>query len=289
MERELFREACACLARIPVILKANETYSARDVVRVLLWAVVHDRPVYWACQRRHWPLEMRRVKLISQSQMSRRLRCFAVQQMLMQLQQTMRDQLPQGWVKYLDGKPLPVGGCSKDRDAKFGRGAACIQRGYKLVCSVDQHGPIDEWRLGPMNLPEHVQATALLQEMPWGQYVVGDNAYDKNELYEQAADRQMQLIGQFKTHARAPGHRRHSPHRMASLDVQKLPLGRDLLRMRTGVERSYGNLTCFAGGLGPLPAWVRTPHRVATWVAAKIILDHARRILGMRRKILAHA
>ena len=65
-------------------------------------------------------------------------------------------------------------------------------------------------------------------------------------------------------------------------------MGQDLLRMRTGIERSYGNLTSFAGGLGPLPAWVRRPHRVATWVAAKLILDYTRRIL-LRDRQRAHA
>ncbi|MCY2930121.1 MAG: hypothetical protein NTV86_11635 [Planctomycetota bacterium] len=58
--------------------------------------------------------------------------------------------------------------------------------------------------------------------------------------------------------------------------------------MRTGIERSYGNLTSFAGGLGPLPAWVRRPHRVATWVAAKLSLDYTRRIL-LRDRQRAHA
>ena len=288
MERELFREACRELNRLPRIRKPGQIYDTHDIVRVLLWAVVHDRPIYWACQPRHWPLDLRRRPLPSQSQMSRRLRTFGVQQVLAQMLPALRERLPSGWIKYLDGKPLPVGGCSKDRDAKFGRGAGGIQRGYKMVCSVDQHGAIDAWRLGPMNLPEHDQACHLLKEMPTGWYVIGDNAYDKNELYEQAAGREMRLVGAFKTNAKAPGHRRHSPHRLASLDLQRRPMGQDLLRMRTGIERSYGNLTSFAGGLGPLPAWVRRPHRVATWVAAKLILDYTRRIL-LRDRQRAHA
>jgi hypothetical protein len=283
MERKLFRETCGELWRIPVIRNTRQTYSTHDIVEVFLWAVVHDRPVYWACQREHWPLEQWRKKLPSQSQMSRRLRTFAVHQVLLQLQHALRERLPSSWIKYIDGKPLPVGGCSKDRDAKFGRGAAGIQRGYKIVCVVDQQGPIDAWRLGSMNVPEHDQAELLLQEMPWAMYIVGDNAYDKNALYELAARREMRLVGAFKAHAKAPGHWRHSPHRLASLELQKRPMGQDLLRMRTGVERSYGNLSSFAGGLGPLPAWVRTPRRVAVWVAAKICLDFARRCLIQKR------
>jgi len=278
MERELYRVVCEALGRIVVIRNSQETYTTHDVVRVLLWAVVHDRPVYWACQRRHWPLEAWRKTLISQSQMSRRLRTFAVHQVLTQLESALRDGLPRGFLKYLDGKPLPVGGCSKDRDAKFGRGAATIQRGYKIVCAVDQHGCVDSWRLGAMNVPEHDQALVLLEQMPWSMYVVGDNAYDKTTLYERACQRGMCLVGAFKQHAKAPGHRRQLPQRVHAMEMQQRPFGQNLLRRRWDVERSYGNLTSFAGGLGPLPAWVRTPHRVAVWVSAKMILDLARRI-----------
>ena len=277
MERELYRVACEALDRIPMHRKSGQTYSDHDVVRVLLWTACHDRPVCWACQLNNWPLWRRRTKLISQSQMSRRLRTVPAHQLLTQLGSDLRDRLPQGLIKYLDAKPLPVGGASKDRDAKFGRGAAGVQRGYKVTTAVDQYGCIEAWQLGPMNLPEHQQAEILLERMPWGLYVVGDNAYDKTHLYQQADARGMCLIGAFKTHAKAPGHRRQSPQRQHSLDLQRRPFGQDLLRMRWGIERSYGQMCSFAGGLAPLPAWVRTPHRVAVWFAAKLILDLPRR------------
>jgi hypothetical protein len=289
MERELYGECCLVLATIPQILRTNQTYTDHDVVKVLLWASVHDRPVSWACQGKHWPMELRRKKLISQGQTSRRSRTFSLQQVLMQLRQAMRDRLPTGRIKYIDGKPLPVGGCSKDRDAKFGRGAGSIQRGYKLVCLVDQHGPIDQWRLGSMNVPEHVQAKTLLGQIDQAAYIVGDNEYDKNELYEQAGSQNVQLVGAFKRNAQAVGHRRHSARRLEGLALQQQPLGQQLLRMRTGIERSFGNMTCFAGGLMPLPAWVRRPHRVALWVTTKILLDYSRRILLNRRLPKAHA
>ena len=46
--------------------------------------------------------------------------------------------------------------------------------------------------------------------------------------------------------------------------------------MRADIERRLGNLCCFGGGLAPLPAWVRTPHRVARWVAAKLVINGLR-------------
>jgi hypothetical protein len=47
---------------------------------------------------------------------------------------------------------------------------------------------------------------------------------------------------------------------------------------RIGIEQSFGNLTSFGGGLGPLPAWVRRPHRVVVWVAAKLLINLDRQI-----------
>src|SRR5262245_57696118 len=45
-----------------------------DIVKVWYWAVIHDRPVRWACQPCHWPAHLRKRPLPSDSWMSRRLR-----------------------------------------------------------------------------------------------------------------------------------------------------------------------------------------------------------------------
>ena len=42
-----------------------------------------------------------------------------------------------------------------------------------------------------------------------------------------------------------------------------------LVRQREQIERNFGNATMC--GLRTPPPWVRRPHRVATWVAAKLI------------------
>jgi hypothetical protein len=41
----------------------------------------------------------------------------------------------------LDGKPLPIGGCTKDPDARYGRAAGTMAKGYKLhaVWARPQH------------------------------------------------------------------------------------------------------------------------------------------------------
>ena len=138
MERELYCRIRQALRTLRVAAEPRQTYSDRHIVEVLLWAALHDRPIAWTCQAVHWPTDLRPRPLISQSQMSRRLRTVTVQQ--------------------------------------------------------------------------HLMAT------------------------------------------------------------------------RTAIERSFGNVTSFAGGLGPLPAWVRRPHRVALWVAAKFIIDATRRIKLRQRK-----
>ena len=42
------------------------------------------------------------------------------------------------------------------------------------------------------------------------------------------------------------------------------------------VETTFGNMSSYGGGLGPLPAWVRTLRRVKRWIGVKIAPYHAR-------------
>jgi hypothetical protein len=48
--------------------------------------------------------------------------------------------------------------------------------------------------------------------------------------------------------------------------------GKALYRCRDDVERCFGWLTNHAGGLPPLPNWVRREHRIRCWVQAKLII-----------------
>ena len=66
-------------------LWTNAIFRACDIVVVYLWAVIHDRPTSWACERRNWNgIEV--VRLPSQPTMSRRLRTRPVQQLLDQVE-----------------------------------------------------------------------------------------------------------------------------------------------------------------------------------------------------------
>jgi hypothetical protein len=107
------------------------------VAAVLLWAALHDRPVAWVCDPRHWAsTRLRPARLPSQSTASRRTRRAAFGLFLNRLTARLRgDGLP-SLALALDGKPLLVGGCSKDPDATFGRAAGQVGCGYSCTPSA---------------------------------------------------------------------------------------------------------------------------------------------------------
>ena len=64
---------------------------------------------------------------------------------------------------------------------------------------------------------------------------------------------------------------------------------RFVYKSRQEIERVFGVLTCTAGGLTTLPAWVRHLDRVRRWVGVKIILYNARLDMRKRHQPLAAA
>lgn len=260
-------------------------YQDSTVVGVLLWAALHDRPILWACDRGNWPRELRPKFLPSQSCMSRRLGSLGVQELLGRIFGVMREQLPSGMLKFIDAKPLPVGGCSKDADALYGRAASCKAKGYKLFAIIDAvSGAVDHWLLGPMNWSEQKAAALLLQRLEGPLVVIGDGEYDTSPLYDLAASRGVAFLAPGPQDAKGTGHHYLSPHRAQGLALARSSAGAQLLMARIGIEHYFAHLTSGAGGLGPLPAWVRTPHRVVVWVAAKLLIDLDRRIRLAKQK-----
>src|SRR5262245_65845465 len=53
-----------------------------DIVLTLLWAVLHGKPVSWACRPQNWPVWERRVRRPPPSRLSRRLRTAGVARLL---------------------------------------------------------------------------------------------------------------------------------------------------------------------------------------------------------------
>ena len=253
------------------------SHSDRWVVLVYLWAAVHDRSTTWATVAEHWPDDLRPWRLPSPSALSRRLRTGSVNALLNALLRRSRGDPRHDWVKYLDGKPLPVGDFSKDPDARWGRGPDSFFKGYKLH-AVWGTAPVPlAWEVRPANQAEPTTARLLVPRLGGQGYLVGDSAFDSNPLHEQAARRGHQLVAPpKKAQGAGQGHHRQSPHRLRALALLAQPFGRALYKTRAFVERCYGHLTSFGGGLGPLPSWVRRLHRVKRWVQAKLLINAAR-------------
>ena len=164
MDRWLWGE----LYRLIVELGKHHDYSGRRysdacVALVYLWSVVHDRPRCWASDPLNWGGRCPWDALPSPSCLSRRLRTVPVLGLIARGEAWLRDRLPGRGLKFVDAKPLPVGGASKDRDARCGRAARGRARGYKVHAVVDGSGrAVDAWRLSPMSDNEKPVARAAI-------------------------------------------------------------------------------------------------------------------------------
>jgi hypothetical protein len=287
MEHQLWKAIVALLATLgKKRAEARLTYSDRRIVAVYYWAVVHDRPTCWACCPTNWPPHRRRQPLPSPGQLSRRLRSPSVAALLEELDRRVLAPKEPGLFWMVDGKPLVIGGCSKDRQAGYGRAAGGKAKGYKIHALVNPRGEIAAWRVAPMNKDEQTMAARLLRAVEVQGYVVGDRNYDSNPLHG-VCDRlgQLQLIAPRRRGAgRGLGHHRHSPGRLRSVARTENPFpafADGLLRDRAAIERTFGNWVNWGGGLTGLPAWVRTHRRVRRWVQAKLVLAAVKRSAGI--------
>jgi hypothetical protein len=248
------------------------------LVAVMLWAALHDRPVSWACQRRHWSTTtLRPPRLPSPSTLSRRIDGAGVALLWRALEQRLRGSGRPALVAFVDGKPLPIGGNAKDKDARRGRAAGGLAKGYKLHAVWSTRPLPEAWEVTPLNVSEKAVARALIGRLDYGGYLLGDGYYDASHLYDAAAARGYRLVAPFRK-AENPGCGKHyqSPHRLRSIELLRSDFGKALYKARTAIERSFGHAGSFGGGLGPLPAWVRGQARVRTWVWAKLLINAVR-------------
>src|SRR5260221_8173174 len=103
------------------------------IAATLLWAALHDRPIAWACNPAHWnTTTLRPARIPSPATMSRRIDRVSTGVFWRALEQRLRSSGEPALLAFVDGKPLPVGGNSKDPDAHWGRAAGGLAKGYKL-------------------------------------------------------------------------------------------------------------------------------------------------------------
>jgi hypothetical protein len=248
------------------------------VVATMLWAALHDRPVTWACDPRHWSTtRLRPLRIPSESTITRRIDSVATGIFWRALEQRLRGSGNPALLAFLDGKPLPIGGNSKDPDARWGRGVGGLAKGYKLHAVWSTRVLPETWEVAPLNVGEKEVAHRLVGQLHDGGYLLADGEYDASYLYDRAFEQGYQLLAPCRK-AKKPGSGKHyqSPHRLHSIELLQHEFGRDLYKTRRRIERSFGNATSFGGGLGPLPAWVRGQERVRTWVWAKLLINAVR-------------
>lgn len=263
-------------------------YPDDAIARVFYGAVIHDRPTAWAVRSARGPAHLRRgLARPSAGTMSRRRRTRSVRALLDAVDRRVLRPPAPGVFGAIDGKPLPVGGASTDRQAGYGRAVRGMARGYKPHPPVGPGGSVAGWRVAPMNADERVMARRRPRAAPPEVvgYVVGDGDYDSSALHRACDGHggRQRVTPRRGGPGRGTGHRRPSAGRVRSIDRTESPfpaLARGRLHDRAAIERQFGNRTNWGGGLGPLPAWVRTHRRVARWVQAKRVRTRLKQVVG---------
>lgn len=262
------------------------------IARLYFWATLHDRPMTWALERRHYNRTFHPCKVPSISQLNRRIAADRFQLILQRVHQLLAgDSRCKGMI--LDGQALCVGPVSQDRDARIGHIPGGMGKGYKLHAMLASDGSIPVFSVMPLNTHELPVARQMLARLPHdlnGTLVMADGNYDAHILHKQVARQGGFLI----THLRRGGSRRRrrgqhghpvtrrqmGPSRRLLIDLwENSPqLMRRIYNHRKRIERCFGNLSCTPGLLSGLPKFVRGLARVRRFVGAKICLYHAHRL-----------
>lgn len=279
MDGELFRELYHRLYSDPTLTHTRDcTFPDAVILLIYFYAAMNNCSPRWAHGKRNWPLWCRHLVFPSYSQLMKRLAWERTQTLIDRLNAEFRGRLPATCEKVCDGKPLVVGGFSKDPDARSGKIPDGWARGYKLHAVVDSLGAIDVFCVTALDAGE---ATVVRQRLLGktdlsGSILRGDANYDSNRLYRATARRGGRLIAPRKKPCTGLGHRRHHPHRL--LAVAELETGVDHRRRhkrhRNRIEQSFAHLTNLSFGLWALPNFVRRTRRVTLWTKAKIALYH---------------
>lgn len=263
-------------------------FSDADIVLTFLWSVLLDRAVSWAIDPRNWPFYLRIKERPSSATMSRRMRSPRVIELLRRVERRLARAPDSGCVLIIDAKPLPVGGYSRDRGMRSGRGCGGFQKGYKLYLVIDETGRLHAWKVDSMNVAEQKVAEELIPAAAAsagaGRVLVGDKAYCSNTLYALAEEAGLQLVTpRFRRGSSIrPGNHPHAFAAAALLAGKGTARGRQLMKKRDGIERYLGTLTLRGGGLNPLPGHVRGLRRVTRWVQGKLLIESIRRRLRPR-------
>jgi hypothetical protein len=257
----------------------RQQHHDADVLLVLLWAALWNKPIYWACNPRNKPRQWRG-SLPSSSCVSRRLRNPVTLALLDLALLRLRQRLLVAaafvgcWV--VDAKGFAINRHSKVKDATVGYCCVGKARGYKLFLLIDAAGIPVAWHTDTMKAGEPTVARKLIKQIEGCGYLLGDAIYDSNELHEQAAARNIQLVAPRKNPKQNIDKRCASPPRLHAIAMLETPrvntFGPTLYDRRTAIERVFSRLASSLVGLDHLPGWVRTLPRVRRWINAKMLI-----------------
>ncbi len=257
------------------------------VVRMYFWCVHHDRPQSWAADEEHYhgPL-FRPRNLPSISQFNRRIKTPSVEMILQRVHDLTAEVDRVSPELYMDGKALTVSPVSKDAQATRGHIPGGFGKGYKLHAQVTEDQRIVCWSVTSLHVAEQTVAMTFVVQSPApGCLLMADSNYDSAPLYKATEQAGITYFTYLKGQKQVKNDQHHpvtlrqmgAARREAVITWKEHPdLCKFVLRLRDRIERTFSALTCYGGGLGPLPAWVRTLERVRRWVGAKIILYHLR-------------
>ena len=290
MELERWSELSAAISAAAVGFgrRKRDRHSTALIVRVHSWAVLHDRPIRWACVAGNWTPRTRPPVLPDQSTLSRRTRREDFEAFQRRVGRRMNGN-PRPWaVAVVDGKPLELANHTGDRDAGWGRGVCRTSVGYKIHAIVSGNPMPDAVAITPLNVCEKRMAARLVKRSAGGGYLLGDAHYDASWLFDYCHHHGRRLVCPRAKPGVGLGHHYVSEHRRRSIEMLESPaqvnrFGSALYAQRGDVEREFSGLVCFGGGLTTLPPWVRRIWRVRAWVTAKLLINAAR--IRLRRKM----
>ncbi len=273
MEGRLWGIVLSVLPAAAAAGRSRFVFSTRDIVKVVLWAVLHDRPQAWACNPASWPAELRPRNLPDPSTLSRRKRRDDVVGLVREMLEKSAILLgPPTRDAVIDSRPMVVGGASKDPTARPGRAVGGFGRGYRAHMLVDAAGVVRGLLVRPMSVNDRIVARPLLAHAPGPiQRVFGDSNFDSVTLHRIAGERGLRLYTGVRGGRVG---RRADPRRLRLLKVLGTEAGRRAMAGRDRIERVFGRMSSIACGLKPLPAWVRGMERVTLWINAKVLLYH---------------
>src|ERR1700683_1138345 len=249
MELEFWAELSQAICDVQRKFKFNprDTHRTALIMRVHLWASLHDRPTVWACDPNNWTHKTRPENLPDQSTMSRRMRRGDFQAFLQAMQRRLNGNVQTHLLKTLDGKPLELPNHTSDPDARWGRGVSRLSVGYKLHMVFSGNPMPDAFAITTLDVCEKQMARRMIKRVKGCGYLLGDGHYDASWLYDLCKYHGHVLVSPRAKPGTGIGHHYLSPQRLRSIQLLEPPVsvnefGPSLYRNRTGIERQFSQM-----------------------------------------------